>query len=63
MLQLDGAEKKASILQLEEQAVAKDGKDIVYYKQDIDYKQEGPDPNYEPVAQEEEKEDKMELSC
>ena len=45
-------ENSTSVLQLEEQADAKEGKVIEDNIPVIDYKPEGPDPNDERVAQE-----------
>ena len=47
------------MLQLEEEEETKNGKVIVDYKPDVDYKSEGPESNDEPVVQEEEKETLM----
>ena len=60
-------ENSLSIMQLEEQVDAEEGEVIVNYEPDVDYDPEGPDPNTQPVTQEEEEENfdaehvKMEL--
>ena len=46
-------ENSSSILQLEEQADAEDGKVLGYYELDANYEQEGQGPSNEPVTQEE----------
>ena len=63
-LQQEGAAKSwnnVSILWLEEQADAKEGKVMVYYKPDINYEPEGSDPNDEPDAQGEEEEENSDV--
>ena len=50
-------ENSASFPQLKEQEDSKDGKVIIDYMLDLNYKPEVPDPNDGPVIQEEEKGD------
>ena len=48
------SDNNPSILQLEEQSDTEDGKVMIDYESDIDYKLEGQDPNDESITQGEE---------